>query len=121
MFNDAAAGQRACTLRKVVVGVVPEAAFDTHALWQVALGMGAVVVTVVIILMMLLLSFVKDIRLRVGLVLEGAVAVAGVTANIPKLAATPGVLNLIIEEALVQNDYMDVLVNHHAAPGDVRP
>lgn len=101
--------------------MVPEAAADTHALWQIALGMGAVVLAVVIILMMLLLSFVKDIRIRVGVVLEGAIAVAGATANIPKLAATPGVLNLIIDEALVQNEYMDVLVNHHAAPEDVRP
>src|SRR5215207_382450 len=98
-----------------------QAAFDTHALWQVALGLGAVVLAVVIILMMLLLSFVKDIRLRVGLVLEGALAVAAHTQNIPKLSATPGVLNLIIDEALVQNEYMDVLVNHHAAPGDVLP
>ena len=35
---------------------------DTHAIWQVVLGMGAVVLAVVIVLMMLLLSLIKDIR-----------------------------------------------------------
>jgi hypothetical protein len=95
------------------------AAFDTHALWQVALGMGAVVLAVVIILMMLLLSLVKDIEGRVGVLLQTAGAVAGQTANLTKLKATPGVLNMIIDEALVQNEYMDVLAAHYAAPGEV--
>jgi uncharacterized membrane protein (DUF2068 family) len=95
------------------------AAFDTHAIWQVSLGMGAVVLAVVVILMMLLLSFIKDIEMRVESLLKGAGAVAAQTCNIPKLAATPGVLNLIIEEALVQNEYMDVLAGHYAAPGEL--
>jgi hypothetical protein len=95
------------------------AATDTHALWQVALGMGGVVLAVVIVLMMLLLSLVKDIEGRVGVLLQGAGAVAAQTANLTKLKATPGVLNLIIDEALVQNEYMDVLANHYAAPGEV--
>lgn len=95
------------------------ATFDGHALWQVTLGMGAVVLAVVVILMALLLSFIKDIEARVENLLRNATAVAAQTANIPKLAATPGVLNLIIEEALVQNDYMDVLAGHYAAPGEV--
>ena len=95
------------------------AATDTHPLWQVALGMGAVVLAVVIILMMLLLSLVKDIEERVGTLLQTAGAVAAQTASLPKLAATPGVLNLIIDEALVQNEYMDVLAGHYAAPGEV--
>lgn len=95
------------------------AAFDTHALWQVALGMGGVVLAVVIVLMMLLLSLVKDIEERVGTLLQTATVVAGQTANLTKLKATPGVLNLIIEEALVQNEYMDVLAAHYAEPGEV--
>jgi hypothetical protein len=95
------------------------AAFDTHAIWQVSLGMGAVVLAVVVVLMMLLLSFIKDIEARVESLLKGAGAVAAQTCNIPKLAATPGVLNLIIEEALVQNEYMDVLAGHYAAPGEL--
>lgn len=95
------------------------AATDTHALWQVALGMGAVVLAVVIVLMMLLLSLIKDIEDRVGALLTGAGAVAALTGNLTKLAATPGVLNMIIDEALVQNEYMDVLAAHYAAPGEV--
>lgn len=92
---------------------------DTHALWQVALGIGAVVLAVVIVLMMLLLSFIKDIRTSVDTLLVVAPAVAKQTANLTKLRATPGVLDLIIEEALVQNEYMDVLGAHYAEPGEV--
>lgn len=92
---------------------------DTHALWQVALGMGAVVLAVVIVLMMLLLSFIKDIRTSVDTLLVVAPAVAKQTANLTKLRATPGVLDLIIEEALVQDEYMDVLGAHYAEPGEV--
>jgi hypothetical protein len=95
------------------------AALDTHAAWQVALGMGLVVVLVVIVLMMLLLSLVRDIEDRVNGLIQSALGVAANTANLPKLAATPGVLNLIIEEALVQNEYMDVLAAHYAAPGEL--
>lgn len=95
------------------------AALDTHAIWQVTLGMGAVVLAVVVILMILLLSFIKDIEAHVESLLTGARAVAAQTGNIPKLAATPGVLNLIIEEAIVQNEYMDVLAAHYAAPGEL--
>jgi hypothetical protein len=94
------------------------AAFDTHALWQTALGMGAVVLAVVIILLMLLLSFIKDIQAGVAVLLETAPVIAQHTSNIPLLGATPGVLNLIIEEALVQDGYMTVLVDHYAEPGE---
>lgn len=95
------------------------AAFDTHALWQVALGMGAVVLAVVIVLMMLLLSIIKDIRLGVDSLLATAPVLAKQTSNLTKLAATPGVLDMIIEEAVVQDGYMDVLAGHYAAPGEV--
>lgn len=94
------------------------AAADTHALWQISLGMGAVVLAVVIILMMLLLSLVKDIQASVVSLLETAGIVASQTANIPKLAATPAVLNLIIEEALVQDGYMNALSDGYVAAGE---
>jgi hypothetical protein len=81
--------------------------------------MGAVVLAVVVVLMMLLLSLIKDIEGRVGVLLTGAGAVAALTTNLTKLSATPGVLNMIIDEALVQNEYMDVLAAHYAAPGEV--
>lgn len=91
---------------------------DTHAAWQVVLGMGAVVLAVVIVLMMLLLSFVKDIQASVESLLETAVAISSQTASLPKLGVTPSVLNLIIEEALVQDGYMNVLRDAFTAPGE---
>lgn len=94
------------------------AANDTHAVWQVTLGMGAVVLVVVIILMMLLLSLVKDIQASVASLLETAGIVASQTANIPKLAATPPVLNLIIEEAIIQDGYMNALTDGYTAAGE---
>jgi len=95
------------------------AALDTHAAWQVALGVGAVVLAVVVILMMLLLSFIKDIRASVDALLAAVPILAGQTANLTKLGATPGVLDAIIAEALVQDEYMNVLGAHYAAPGEV--
>jgi hypothetical protein len=92
---------------------------DTHAAWQVALGMGAVVLAVVILLMMLLLSLIKDIRGNVDLLLTAAPILAKQTSNLTKLSATPGVLDQIIAEAIVQDGYMDVLGAHYAAPGEV--
>jgi len=96
----------------------PLAAADTHTLWQVALGMGAVVLAAVIILMLLLLSLVKDIQISVAVLLETAPLVASQTAALPQLAATPGVLDLIIEEAIVQDGYMDVLAEPYLAAGE---
>lgn len=92
---------------------------DTHAAWQVALGMGAVVLAVVVVLMMMLLSLIKDIRGSVDVLLETAPILAKQTSNLTKLNATPGVLDMIIAEAIVQDGYMDVLGAHYAAPGEV--
>jgi len=91
---------------------------DTHALWQVALGMGGVVLAVVIILMVLLLSLIKDIQTSVAILLETAPIVASQTAALTQLTATPGVLDLIIEEAIVQDGYMDVLAEPYLAAGE---
>lgn len=101
-----------------MISTVVIAANDTHAAWQVTLGMGAVVLIVVIILMMLLLSLVKDIQASVANLLETAGIIASQTANIPKLAATPPVLNLIIEEAIIQDGYMNALTDGYTAAGE---
>jgi len=93
-------------------------AFDTHALWQISLGMGAVVLAVVIILMMLLLSLVKDIQASVASLLATAPIVSSYTENIPKLGATPAVLNLIIEEAIIQDGYMNALTDGYIGAGE---
>lgn len=94
------------------------AANDTHAAWQIVLGMSAVVLVVVIILMMLLLSLVKDIQASVASLLETAGIVASQTVNIPKLGALPPVLNLIIEEAIIQDGYMNALTDGYTAAGE---
>ena len=94
------------------------AAFDTHALWQIAVGMGAVVLIVVIILLMLLLSFVKDIRTSVKTLLETAPIIAQHTSKIPLLKATPAVLNLVIEEAIIQDGYMNALTDGYTGAGE---
>ncbi len=101
-----------------MISTVVIAATDTHALWHIALGMGAVVLVVVIILMMLLLSLVKDIQSSVANLLETAGIIASQTANIPKLAATPPVLNLIIEEAIIQDGYMNALTDGYVGAGE---
>ena len=90
---------------------------DTHAVWQVVLGMGVVVLIVVTILLMLLLSFVKDIEASVAGLLDTAGVVAAHTANLPKLAATPVVLDLIIEEAVVQLEFLTSLKQPFVAAG----
>ncbi|MEO7397399.1 MAG: hypothetical protein ABIW84_02440 [Ilumatobacteraceae bacterium] len=94
------------------------AAFDTHALWQIAVGMGAVVLTVVVILLMLLLSFVKDIQQSVEILLETAPIIAQHTSKIPLLKATPAVLNLVIEEAIIQDGYMNALTDGYTGAGE---
>jgi hypothetical protein len=96
----------------------PLGAFDTHALWQIAVGMGAVVLIVVIILLMLLLSFVKDIQQSVEILLETAPIIAQHTSKIPLLKATPAVLNLVIEEAIIQDGYMNALTDGYTAQGE---
>ena len=93
-------------------------AFDTHALWQMSLGMGAVVLIVVVILLMLLLSLVVDIETSVENLLGTAGIVASHTVNIPKLQATPSVLNLIIEEAIIQDGYMNALTDGYTGAGE---
>ena len=94
------------------------AAADTHALWQVVLGMGGVVLAVVIILLMLLLSYVKDIQISVAILLETAPIVSSHTEQIPLLAHTPPVLNLVIEEAIIQDGYMNALTDGYIAQGE---
>jgi predicted permease len=85
--------------------------------WYVILGLGLVVVLVVIALMALLLSFVADIRESVGGLLVGAGAVAANTANIPKLADLPPVLDIVAEEGVVLDKYMDALSQGYSVEG----
>jgi hypothetical protein len=80
---------------------------ETHTFWSVALGLGAVVLAVVIVLMALLLSYLKDIGSSVTQLLEVGEEVAQNTEPIGQLANTGPVLEMIKEEALVQDGYLD--------------
>jgi hypothetical protein len=54
---------------------------------------------------------VDDIDRSVGGLLDVAGKVAGNTANIPQLEATAPVLGLIVEEAVIQDRYMNALTD----------
>ena len=66
---------------------------------------------VVVILLVLLLQAIARIRGSVNGLLEIAGGVAANTANIPQLEATAPVLGLIVEEAVVQDGYMNALTD----------
>jgi len=86
-------------------------ATSAHTLWGVSLGIGLVAALVVAVLLLLLLRAVRHIDERVVSLLDVAGKVAGNTAHIPKLQATAPVLGLIVEEAVVQDGYMNALTD----------
>ncbi len=80
---------------------------DSHTFWNVALGLGAVVLAVVVVLMVFLLSFLKDIATSVRSLLEVGGEVAENTGEIIGLADTGPVLEMIKEEALIHDGYLE--------------
>ncbi|MGI8749541.1 MAG: hypothetical protein ACR2J6_03175 [Thermoleophilaceae bacterium] len=80
---------------------------DTHTFWSIALGIGAVVLAVVVILMLMLLSSLKDIAGSVTRLLEVGGEVAQNASEIPQLADTGPVLEMIKEEALIHDGYLE--------------
>jgi hypothetical protein len=87
------------------------AALSNHGAWWIALAVALVAALVVAGLLATLIRSVADIRRSVGRLLEVAGNVAGNTANIPQLQATAPVLGLIVEEAVVQDGYMNALTD----------
>jgi hypothetical protein len=79
--------------------------------WGVALVIGLVAALVVATLLVLLLVHVGRIQRSARNLLELAREVGGNTANIPQLEATAPVLALIVEEAVVQDGYMNALTD----------
>lgn len=61
---------------------------NNYTFWWIAIGLGLVVVAVVIVLLALLVSFVKDIEVGAGQVLENAGRIAGNTGTLPQLNTT---------------------------------
>jgi hypothetical protein len=87
------------------------AALSGNTFWAIALAIGFGAAVVVAILLTLLLQSVGDIESSVGGLLEIAGNVAANTANIPQLEATAPVLGLIVQEAVVQDGYMNALTD----------
>ena len=82
-----------------------------HGYWWIALGIGLAAALVVAFLLAVLVMTVINIERSVDGLLEVATKVAGNTANIPQLEATAPVLGLIVQEAVVQDGYMNALTD----------
>ena len=79
--------------------------------WTIALIIGLVAALVVAALLLMLIRSVDSIQKSVDGLLVSATKVAGNTAYIPQLEATAPVLGLIVEEAVVQDGYMNALTD----------
>jgi hypothetical protein len=79
--------------------------------WTIALIIGLVAALVVAALLLMLLRAVGSIERSVGGLLATATQVAANTANIPQLKATAPVLGQIVDEAVVQDGYMNALTD----------
>jgi ribose/xylose/arabinose/galactoside ABC-type transport system permease subunit len=86
-------------------------ATSAHTYWAIALVIGLVAALVAAGLLAMLVMTVGKIDSSVKALLACAGSVAANTANIPQLQATAPVLGQIIDEALVQDDYMNALTD----------
>ena len=87
------------------------AAVSGETYWTIALVIGLVAAAVVVVLLVLLLQNIARIKGSVDGLLEVAGKVGANTANIPQLEATAPVLALIVDEAVVQDVYMNALTD----------
>jgi predicted permease len=90
---------------------VPVAALSNHGAWGIALVIGLLAALLVAALLFVLVRATGEIRQSVSRLLEVAGSVAVNTANIPQLEATAPVLGKIVEEAVVQDGYMNALTD----------
>jgi hypothetical protein len=86
-------------------------ALTNHGAWGIALIIGVVAALAVAALLAQLIRTTGDIRRSVARLLDVAGKVAGNTANVPQLEATAPVLGKIVDEALVQDGYMNALTD----------
>jgi hypothetical protein len=94
---------------------VAYAALSNHGAWGIALGIGVIAALIVAALLVMLIRSVIDIDKSAAALLEVAGKVAGNTANIPQLNATAPVLAQIVDEAIVQDGYMNALTDGFAS------
>ena len=86
-------------------------AVSSNAYWAIALGIGLAAAVVVAILLAVLIVSVRSIEKSVDGLLEVAGKVGANTANIPQLEATAPVLAQIVDEAVIQDGYMNALTD----------
>jgi hypothetical protein len=79
--------------------------------WTIALVIGLVAALVVAALLVMLLTQVERIKRSVDELLGIAGDVGANTANIPQLEATAPVLAQVVDEAVVQDGYMNALTD----------
>jgi predicted permease len=95
--------------------MTPPLAVSDHTYWTIALIIGLAAALIVAGLLIALIRAVRSIESSVDGLLVVATSVAGNTANIPQLEATAPVLGLIVEEAVVQDGYMNALTDGFGA------
>jgi hypothetical protein len=79
--------------------------------WTIALIIGVAAALIVAVLLVVLVNTVRRIEGSVDDLLEIAGGVAENTAYIPQLQATAPVLGAIVDEAIVQDGYMNALTD----------
>ena len=84
---------------------------SANGMWTLSLVIGLAAALFVAYLLYVLVRAVDDIDGSVGALLATAGQVAENTANIPQLQATAPVLGEIVEEAVVQDGYMNALTD----------
>jgi hypothetical protein len=82
-----------------------------HTFWAIGLSIGFGGAVIAAILLTILVSTVDDIDRSASALLGVAGEVAAQTEYIPQLNATAPVLSKIVDEALVQDDYMNALTD----------
>jgi hypothetical protein len=87
------------------------AALSNHGAWGIALIIGLVAALAVAALLVILIRAVDDIERSASRLLEVAGRVGANTAHIPELEATAPVLSQIVDEAVVQDGYMNALTD----------
>jgi len=87
------------------------AALSFNVYWAIALSIAFGAAVIVAILLTVLVEAVGSIERSVDGLLEVAGKVSSNTANIPQLEATAPVLALIVDEAVVQDGYMNALTD----------
>ena len=90
-------------------------ALSSNGYLVLSLGIGTAAAVIVAILLVVLVAAVGSIEKSVDSLLEIAGKVAGNTGNIRQLEATAPVLALIVDEAEVQDGYMNALTDGFGA------